>query len=119
MQSKLHAWNNQTGRRVAEDAERKTVQSELVTKYALQASRFATGADLGRDKVMQQKRAMLMKSFISQGHVEMIINAKNKLNAASFIARNDPHFIPDTIPSGHESAFIVALAEELSKPVYN
>jgi hypothetical protein len=33
--------------------------------------------------------------------------------------RNDPHFIPDTVPQGHESAFIAALAVELSKPEYN
>ncbi len=92
---------------------------ELIEKYAAQAERFAKGEDIVRDKIAERKRAMLIKSFISQGHVELITAAKNKLNAASYIVRNDPHFIPDTVPEGHEAAFIVALAAELSKPEYN
>lgn len=119
MRPNPNTWSNPTQKKVMHNLENATPEFQLAGKYAPQAERFAKGEDLGRDKVAQQKRAMLMKSFISQGHVELVTNARDKLNAASYIHRNDPHFIPDTIPEGHESAFIAALAAELAKPEYN
>jgi hypothetical protein len=119
MRPNPNTWNNSTERSAVFGAENKVSSSELITRYEAQVARFVTGEDILRDKVAGQKRAMLIKSFISQGHVELVTNAKDKLNAASYIVRNDPHFIPDTVPQGHESAFIAALAVELSKPEYN
>lgn len=119
MRPNPNTWSNRTERSAVTGAEREVSSSELIEKYAPQAARFVKGEDILRDKVAQQKRAMLVKSFISQGHVELVTAARDKLNAASFIVRNDPHFIPDTVPEGHGSAFIAALAAELEKPEYN
>ena len=119
MRPNPNTWNNSTEKKAIYNLDVGTPESRLVQEQAVQAERFAKGEDLGRDKVAQQKRAMLMKAFISQGHVELVTNARDRLNAASFIVRNDPHFIPDSILPEAQAAFIVALAEELSKPEYN
>jgi hypothetical protein len=119
MRPNPNTWNNRTESRAVSGAERGVPSPELIEKYAAQAERFAKGQDIVRDKAAEQKRAMLITSFISQGHAELVTNARDRLNAASYIVRNDPHFIPDTVPEGHEAAFIAALAEELSKPEYN
>ncbi len=119
MRPNPNTWKNNTEKLAVRGAESMVSPLELSQRYSTQAEIFATGSDINRDKVSEQRRALLIKSFISQGHVELVLNAKNQLNAASFIVRNDPHFIPPTIPEGHEAAFIVALATELSKPEYH
>ena len=59
--------------------------------------------------------------FIGAGHRDMIIEAKDKMSAAKYIARNEPHLVPDFIIDDiqQQAAFLVAFAEELNKPEYN
>ena len=93
---------------IRNDLESKTF-SALVRGSRLQAERYAQA----------KENAMHVKTFIS-AHRDFILNANDQLDAAKYVARNEPHFIPDTIEDlESQAAYLVALAEELQKPQYN
>jgi hypothetical protein len=93
---------------IRNDLESKTF-TDLVRSSRIQAERYA----------QTKENAMHVKTFIS-AHRDYILNANNPISAAKEIARNEPHFIPETIEDlNSQAAYLVALAMELNKPQYN
>jgi hypothetical protein len=113
MKPNPNTWKNPVQTEVVHNTERDIKFEQLCTKYSFQAKQFA------------EQNSMKVRAFISSGFQTQVLNAKNILNAAKYIANNEPHFLPDTLPDDprdrliHEAAFIVALSRELSDPKYN
>lgn len=60
-------------------------------------------------------------AFIGTGLREKLMGAndEDRINIAKGIARSEIQFVPDTIDDlDEQAAFLIALAEELSKPEY-
>jgi hypothetical protein len=116
------AHHNPTGNRHEVASERNTPASEIIDGNRLPAQRYAQGADIGiADKKVQLERSRKIKAFISSDEFTLIKDAKNKLNAATFVVRNNPYLVPKSVVDDiqHQAAFLVALVDELQKSEYH
>lgn len=101
-------WRRPEESAVIRAEERDMTTDDLIEKSRKQAENFA------------RTHEELITAFISAGFREQITQANDPMKFGRYIARNEPHYVPDTIDDlDHQGAFLVALAQELQKPEYN
>lgn len=84
--------------------------SDLIERSRVQAERNAQA----------KENAMHIKTFINSGQRDSVLESKNQMSAAKAVIKSSSFLVPEIIDDTDEqAAYLIALAEETSKPEYN